>query len=170
MRGVQAECPRQSLTSEPPNVKKTSQKGGGDPDRSPHCLFLLLCSWVASPEHGWGGGEGASSDVPLHGDRGDISLSTAHGTHMLKGRKVTGYLRNKREKPMWEGPWCNADRKVVTEHCGEKMNTVGGCCSDSRKMRKEILKGMTDNTHRPMWSITVILYFLFSFPPKSNRL
>lgn len=158
-----------------PKCEKQARKGGGvDPDRSPHYLFLLLCSWVTSPERGWGGGEGVSPDVPLHGlrrgDRGDISLSTAHGTHMLKGRKVTGYLRNKREKPMWERPWCNDDRKVVTEHRGEKMNTVGGRCSDSRKMRKEILKGVTDNTHRPMWSITAILYFFFSFPPQSEQL
>lgn len=86
---------------------------------------LFISFWfspeVASPEHGWGG-RGHLSDVPLNGlrrgDNGDISLSAAYGTHMLKGRKVMGYSRNKREKWMREQSWCNDDRKVVTEHRG----------------------------------------------------
>lgn len=54
------------------------------------------------------GKEDVLSDVHLPGlryeDNGDVRLGAVYGTHMLKGRKVMGYLRNKREKPMRELP------------------------------------------------------------------
>lgn len=44
------------------------------------------------------------------------------------------------------------------------MNTVSELCSDSRKMKKEILKGTTDNTHRYDLLLLLLVIFSSAFP------
>lgn len=95
MRGAQAECPQQSLTSEPQNVN-TPEERGKKTLTGLHVVYVFCFSSEVALLRG-------ERTFLSHGDNGDFIFSTAYGTRMVKGkRKVMRYLRNKREKPMRE--------------------------------------------------------------------